>query len=105
MDTAHITGTHSQRAEPDKLDLLSQDIAGDKQVELLRLFPEIRSEGGKKDRKNIALERCPIARMVQGVPQLSLNFLNEAKRLHDWNGWNESNRFHPRKLILLSERR
>jgi hypothetical protein len=65
--TAH--GTHLQRAEPDKLDLLSQDIAGDKQVELLRLFPEIRTEGGKnaweKDQTNIALERCLITRMVQ----------------------------------------
>jgi hypothetical protein len=61
--------THLQRAEPDKLVLLSQDNAGDKQVELLRLFPEIRSEGGKnaweKDQTTIAFERCLLTRMVQ----------------------------------------
>ncbi|MHB0867406.1 MAG: DNA methyltransferase [Thermoleophilia bacterium] len=33
--------------EPEKLDLRSQDIAGDKRQELLRLFPEVRTEGGK----------------------------------------------------------
>ena len=31
--------------EPDKLDLRSQDIAEDKRQELLRLFPEVRTEG------------------------------------------------------------
>lgn len=35
--------------QPDKFDLRSQDIAGDKIAELLRLFPEIRTEGGKID--------------------------------------------------------
>lgn len=35
--------------EPDKLDLRSHDIAEDKRQELLRLFPEIRTEGGKLD--------------------------------------------------------
>ena len=35
--------------EPDKLDLHSQDIAEDKRQELLRLFPEVRTEGGKLD--------------------------------------------------------
>jgi adenine-specific DNA-methyltransferase len=34
---------------PDKLDLRSHDIAEDKRQELLRLFPEIRTEGGKLD--------------------------------------------------------
>lgn len=33
--------------EPERLDLRSEDIAADKQQELLRLFPEIRTEGGK----------------------------------------------------------
>ena len=32
--------------EPEKLDLRSMDIAEAKRQELLRLFPEIRSEGG-----------------------------------------------------------
>ncbi|MEK7764147.1 MAG: site-specific DNA-methyltransferase [Nitrospirota bacterium] len=35
--------------EPEKLDLHSHDIAEDKRQELLRLFPEIRTEGGKLD--------------------------------------------------------
>ena len=35
--------------QPEKLDLRSHDIAEDKKQELLRLFPEIRTEGGKLD--------------------------------------------------------
>ncbi|MCP9448256.1 MAG: site-specific DNA-methyltransferase [Nitrospira sp.] len=35
--------------QPDKLDLRSHDIAADKRQELLRLFPEVRTEGGKID--------------------------------------------------------
>ena len=35
--------------EPDNFDLRSHDAAGDKIAELLRLFPEIRTEGGKLD--------------------------------------------------------
>ena len=35
--------------EPEKLDLRSHDIAADRVAELLRLFPEIRTEGGKFD--------------------------------------------------------
>lgn len=35
--------------EPEKLDLRSHTIAADKRAELLRLFPEIRTEGGKLD--------------------------------------------------------
>lgn len=34
---------------PEKLDLRSHDIAADRMAELLRLFPEIRTEGGKLD--------------------------------------------------------
>jgi adenine-specific DNA-methyltransferase len=34
---------------PDKLDLRSLDIADERQQELLRLFPEVRTEGGKLD--------------------------------------------------------
>jgi adenine-specific DNA-methyltransferase len=36
--------------ELEKLDLRSPDIAEDKRQELLRLFPEIRTEGGKMAR-------------------------------------------------------
>ncbi len=39
----------SPMTEPDNFDLRSHDSAGDKIAELLRLFPEIRTEGGKLD--------------------------------------------------------
>jgi adenine-specific DNA-methyltransferase len=38
-----------QMIQPEKIDLRSHDSAGDKVAELLRLFPEIRTEGGKLD--------------------------------------------------------
>lgn len=37
------------QAEPERFDLRSAPIADDKQAELLRLFPEVRTEGGKVD--------------------------------------------------------
>jgi adenine-specific DNA-methyltransferase len=39
----------SHPVQPETLDLRSHDIVEDKQQELLRLFPEIRTEGGKID--------------------------------------------------------
>ena len=41
--------------QPEKLDLRSQDIAEDKRQELLRLFPEIRTEVGKLDFERLKL--------------------------------------------------
>ena len=41
--------------KPDKFDLRSQAIAEDKQQELLKLFPEIRTEGGKIDLEKLKL--------------------------------------------------
>ncbi|MGH8593582.1 MAG: site-specific DNA-methyltransferase [Gammaproteobacteria bacterium] len=41
--------------EPEKLDLRSHDIAEDKRQELLRLFPEVRTEGGKLDFERLKL--------------------------------------------------
>jgi len=41
--------------EPERLDLRSEDIAGDKQAELLRLFPEARTEDGKIDFERLKL--------------------------------------------------
>jgi adenine-specific DNA-methyltransferase len=41
--------------EPEKLDLRSHDIVGDKMRELLRLFPEIRTETGKFDFERLRL--------------------------------------------------
>jgi adenine-specific DNA-methyltransferase len=35
--------------EPERLDLRSHDVAEDKRLELLRLFPEVKTEGGKID--------------------------------------------------------
>ena len=35
--------------QPEKLDLRSLDIAGQRRAELLRLFPEVHTEGGKID--------------------------------------------------------
>lgn len=44
------TTAHSARSgQPERMDLRSYDIAAEKQQELLRLFPEIRTEGGKID--------------------------------------------------------
>ncbi len=42
-------------ANVEKLDLESHDIADDKRAELLRLFPEIRTEGGKLDFEKLKL--------------------------------------------------
>ena len=41
--------------QPDNFDLCSHDAAGDKIAELLRLFPEIRTEGGKLDFNRLKL--------------------------------------------------
>jgi adenine-specific DNA-methyltransferase len=45
----------SHPTQPETLDLRSHDIAEDKQQELLRLFPEIRTEGGKIDFERLKL--------------------------------------------------
>ena len=41
--------TAAASAEPERFDLRSHDIEADKQAELLKLFPEIHTEGGKID--------------------------------------------------------
>jgi adenine-specific DNA-methyltransferase len=43
-----IEGT-ADMTQPENFDLRSQDVASDKVAELLRLFPEIRTEGGRLD--------------------------------------------------------
>src|ERR1700688_3951154 len=43
--TAHKVATE----QPEHLDLRSHDISSDKQAEILRLFPEVSTEGGKID--------------------------------------------------------
>jgi len=43
------TAQNTPPEEPEKLDLRSHDIADDKKAELLKLFPEIKTEGGKID--------------------------------------------------------
>ena len=47
--TPETNTTEAGSAEVEKLDLRSHDLAEDKRQELLRLFPEIRTEGGKVD--------------------------------------------------------
>src|SRR3990167_11263168 len=44
-----------QITEPEKLDLRSHDMTQEKMQELLRLFPEIRTEGGKLDFERLKL--------------------------------------------------
>jgi len=45
----------SEKLEPEKLDLKSLDIAAEKEAELLRLFPEVRTERGKIDLERLRL--------------------------------------------------
>jgi adenine-specific DNA-methyltransferase len=45
----------TEQLEPERLDLNSLDIAAEKQAELLRLFPEVRTEGGKVDFERLRL--------------------------------------------------
>ena len=49
MPDAKTTTPKTTTELPEKLDLRSHDLAEDKRQELLRLFPEIRTEGGKID--------------------------------------------------------
>ena len=49
MGTAEIKAAQTVTDEPEKLDLRSFDIADEKRSELLALFPEARTEGGKID--------------------------------------------------------
>src|SRR5881397_3487737 len=49
MSTADTNKKEVADQEPERLDLRSGDIPTDKQAELLRLFPEIRTEAGKID--------------------------------------------------------
>jgi adenine-specific DNA-methyltransferase len=45
----------AENLEPEKLELSTVDIAADKLAELLRLFPEMRTEGGKIDFERLRL--------------------------------------------------
>src|SRR5689334_11184561 len=52
MNDSHVESTvtsPAQTEQPERLDLRSHDIAGDKQAEIARIFPEVRTEGGKID--------------------------------------------------------
>jgi hypothetical protein len=51
MSKKDTTNAHS----PETLDLRSHDVAGDRRRELLRLFPEIATEGGKLDLERLKL--------------------------------------------------
>src|SRR5262245_33844444 len=49
MSIAETNKQNSATEEPEKFDLRSGEIAADKRNELLRLFPEIRTEDGRID--------------------------------------------------------
>ena len=52
MTDSHAESTVTQAApteQTERLDLLSHEIVSDKQAEIVRLFPEVRTEGGKID--------------------------------------------------------
>jgi adenine-specific DNA-methyltransferase len=52
MTDSHAESTATQPApteQPERLDLRSHDIVSDKQTEILRLFPEVRTESGRID--------------------------------------------------------
>lgn len=46
---AESTATQPAPTQPERLDLRSHDMVSDKQAEIVRLFPEVRTEGGKID--------------------------------------------------------
>src|SRR6058998_827840 len=63
-------------AQPEKLDLHSLDIAEDKKQELLRLFPAIRTEGGKIDFERL---RLALGEMVDiGKERYGMNWPGKA---------------------------
>ena len=52
MSDSHAESTVTQPApteQPERLDLLSHEIVSDKQAGIVRLFPEVRTEGGRID--------------------------------------------------------
>ncbi|RIL01410.1 MAG: site-specific DNA-methyltransferase [Proteobacteria bacterium] len=55
MKQAKYDNTGSEASEPNRLDLRSHDVTEDKRRELLRLFPEARTEGGKIDFERLRL--------------------------------------------------
>jgi adenine-specific DNA-methyltransferase len=62
--------------EPEKLDLRSHDLAEDKKQELLRLFPEISTEGGKIDFERLKLA---LGEMVEvGKERYGMNWPGKA---------------------------
>ncbi len=55
MSTAEIKTAQTATDEPEKLDLCSFEISNEKRSELLALFPEARTEGGKVDFNRLKL--------------------------------------------------
>ncbi|KAB0670089.1 site-specific DNA-methyltransferase [Oryzomonas sagensis] len=63
--------------EPEKLDLASHDMAEEKRLELLRLFPEIRTEGGKIDFERLKLALGELVDV--GKERYSMNWPGKAE--------------------------
>jgi adenine-specific DNA-methyltransferase len=74
----------SHPAQPEILDLRSHDIAEDKKQELLRLFPEIRTEDGKIDFERLKLA---LGEMVDvGKERYGMNWPGKAGLFQDHPG-------------------
>src|SRR4051812_48786841 len=68
--------TDQSKSEPERLDLASSDIAAEKRAEILRLFPEARTEGGKIDFQK--LERALGEIVDPGKERYGLNWPGKA---------------------------
>jgi adenine-specific DNA-methyltransferase len=77
MSTAETNSTSTVVAdEPEKLDLRSFDISDEKRAELLALFPEARTEGGKIDFDRLKLALCEA--MDVGKERYGMNWPGKA---------------------------
>jgi adenine-specific DNA-methyltransferase len=63
--------------QPEKLDLRSYDIAEDRRQELFRLFPEVRTEGGKLDLERLKLDLCEVVDV--GKERYGMNWPGKAE--------------------------
>jgi len=68
--------TAAASAEPERFDLRSYDIGADRQADLLRLFPEIRTEGGKVDFDRLKLALGHVADV--GKERFGMNWPGKA---------------------------
>jgi len=79
MTDSHAQSTATQPAsteQPERVDLRSHDIVSDKQAELVRLFPEVRTEGGKIDFDRL---KCVLGEIADsGKERYGMNWAGKA---------------------------